>query len=68
FDPDFIDFIKDLYIKSSFTDHLIMAMNYSLIYNTQTSLPRPLGWYAIAPSALWSGKRGAKNPTRSFGR
>ncbi len=35
FDPGFIDFIKDLYIKSSFTDHLIMAMNYSLIYNTQ---------------------------------
>ncbi|MFW5773052.1 MAG: BamA/TamA family outer membrane protein [Tangfeifania sp.] len=35
FDPDFIDFIKDLYIKSSFTDHLILAMNYSLVYNTQ---------------------------------
>ncbi len=35
FDPDFIDLIKDLYIKSSFTDHLIMALNYSFIYNTQ---------------------------------
>lgn len=35
FDPGFINFIKDLYIKSSFTDHLIMAMNYSLVYNTQ---------------------------------
>jgi outer membrane protein assembly factor BamA len=35
FDPEFIDFIKDLYIKSSFTDHLIFAMNYSLIHNTQ---------------------------------
>jgi len=35
FDPGFIDFIKDLYIKSSFTDHLILAMNYSLVYNTQ---------------------------------
>jgi hypothetical protein len=35
FDPDFIDRIKDLYIKSSFTDHLIMAMNYSFVYNTQ---------------------------------
>jgi outer membrane protein assembly factor BamA len=33
FDPDFIDFIKDLYIKSSFTDHLIFATNYSVIYN-----------------------------------
>ena len=37
FDPSFIDLIKDLYIKSSFTDHLILAMNYSLVYNTQTS-------------------------------
>ena len=35
FDPDFIDLIRDLYIKSSFTDHLILAMNYSFIYNTQ---------------------------------
>ena len=35
FDPKFIDLIRDLYIKSSFTDHLIMAMNYSLVYNTQ---------------------------------
>lgn len=35
FDPDFINSIKDLYIKSSFTDHLIFATNYTLIYNTQ---------------------------------
>ena len=35
YDPKFIDGIKDLYIKSSFTDHLIFAMNYSLIYNNQ---------------------------------
>ena len=35
FDPGFIDLIKDLYIKSSFTDHLILAMNYSFVYNTQ---------------------------------
>ncbi len=35
YDPEFIDGIKDLYIKSSFTDHLIFAMNYSLIYNNQ---------------------------------
>ncbi len=35
FDPQFIDLIKDLYIKSSFTDHLILATNYSLVYNTQ---------------------------------
>ena len=35
FDPDFINIIRDLYIKSSFTDHLIFAMNYSFVYNTQ---------------------------------
>ncbi|MDB4584655.1 BamA/TamA family outer membrane protein, partial [Draconibacterium sp.] len=35
YDPAFIEGIEDLYIKSSFTDHLIMAMNYSLIYNNQ---------------------------------
>jgi outer membrane translocation and assembly module TamA len=35
FDPGFINLIKDLYIKSSFTDHLILATNYSFIYNTQ---------------------------------
>jgi outer membrane protein assembly factor BamA len=31
----FINYIKDLYIKSSFTDHLIFASNYSRLYNTQ---------------------------------
>lgn len=31
----FINSIKDLYIKSSFTDHLISASNYSWMYNTQ---------------------------------
>ncbi len=35
YDPDFVNGIKDLYIKSSFTDHLILAMNYSLIFNNQ---------------------------------
>jgi len=35
YDPEFIDGIQDLYIKSSFTDHLIFAMNYSLIFNNQ---------------------------------
>jgi len=35
FDTDFINSIKDLYIKSSFTDHLISATNYSWMYNTQ---------------------------------
>ncbi len=35
FDPGFINLIRDLYIKSSFTDHLVFATNYSFIYNTQ---------------------------------
>jgi len=35
YDPKFIENIDDLYIKSSFTDHLIMAMNYSILYNNQ---------------------------------
>ncbi len=35
FDSDFIDSIEDLYIKSSYTDHLIFAMNYSITYNNQ---------------------------------
>ena len=34
-DSTFINSIKDLYIKSSFTDHLIFASNYSWMYNTQ---------------------------------
>jgi len=33
--PAFINSIRDLYIKSSFTDHLISATNYSWMYNTQ---------------------------------
>lgn len=35
YDPKFVEDIKDLYIKSSFTDHLIMAMNYSITYTDQ---------------------------------
>ena len=35
FDPEFINSIADLYIKSSFTDHFIVSTNYSLVYNTQ---------------------------------
>lgn len=34
-DLTFINSIRDLYIKSSFTDHLILASNYSWMYNTQ---------------------------------
>lgn len=35
FNPVFINSIRDLYIKSSFTDHLILSTNYTLVYNTQ---------------------------------
>ena len=35
FDEGFINSIEDLYIKSSFVDHFIFAMNYSLIFNNQ---------------------------------
>lgn len=34
-EDDFIDLIKNLYIKSSFTNHLISATSYSWLYNTQ---------------------------------
>jgi outer membrane protein assembly factor BamA len=33
--PVFINSIEDLFIKSSFTDHLIVATNYSWTFNTQ---------------------------------
>ena len=37
YNPDtaFVNSIQDLYIKSSFTNHLILAGNYTWIYNTQ---------------------------------
>ncbi len=36
FNPEFINSIFDLYIRGSFTDHLILASNYSFVYNTQS--------------------------------
>jgi len=35
FNEEFINSIKDLYIKSSYTDHLISALSYSRVDNTQ---------------------------------
>jgi outer membrane protein assembly factor BamA len=35
FDSGFINSIYDLYIKGSFTDHLILAANYTYVYNSQ---------------------------------
>ena len=34
-DSTFVNSIEDLFIKSSFTDHLILASNYSWVYNSQ---------------------------------
>ncbi|MGQ7870014.1 translocation and assembly module lipoprotein TamL [Sunxiuqinia sp. sy24] len=36
FNDEFLNSIQDLYIKSSFTDHLIFAMNYTQVDNTQS--------------------------------
>lgn len=35
FNSKFLKLIRDLYIKSSYTDHLILAMNYTQVDNTQ---------------------------------
>ncbi|MGE4585811.1 MAG: BamA/TamA family outer membrane protein, partial [Mangrovibacterium sp.] len=35
FNSDFLNSIKDLYIKSSYTDHLILALNYSRVDHVQ---------------------------------
>jgi hypothetical protein len=35
FDQKFLNSIYDLYIKGSFTDHLILATNYSYVFNNQ---------------------------------
>jgi outer membrane protein assembly factor BamA len=45
FDPNFLNSIYDLYIKSSFTDHMIMATNYSLVFNTQQIRARSSYFY-----------------------
>jgi hypothetical protein len=39
-DPKFESDIKDLYIKSSYTDHVISAASYSIVYNNQVSNKR----------------------------
>jgi outer membrane protein assembly factor BamA len=40
-DPDFLNSYKDLFIKSSFTDHIISATSYSFTYNTQNLKKSP---------------------------
>lgn len=39
--PDFINQIQDLYIKSSYTDHIVSSTNYSLVYNDRGAVKRP---------------------------
>lgn len=56
--PTFIEQIKDLYIKSSYTDHIISASNYSLTYNSQVSSRSPEYYYyrlnfEAAGNVLW---------------
>lgn len=51
--------VKDLYIKSSYTDHVIFASNYTLIYNNQSSSNKNNYTYAkfgfeTAGNTLWS--------------
>lgn len=38
--PTFMEPIKDLYIRSSYTDHIISASNYSITYNSQAGARR----------------------------
>jgi outer membrane protein assembly factor BamA len=58
-DSTFINSIKDLYIKSSYTDHIISATSYSLIYNNQDIKKRPDYKYfrmnlETAGNSLWA--------------
>lgn len=39
--PDFINQIQDLYIRSSYTDHIISSTNYTLVFNDQGLVKRP---------------------------
>jgi len=55
----FLDDIKSLYIKSSYTDHIISATSYSLVYNNQISKKRPDYEYfkmniEVAGNLLWA--------------
>ncbi|MBN2806817.1 MAG: BamA/TamA family outer membrane protein [Prolixibacteraceae bacterium] len=43
--PDFINQIQDLYIRSSYTDHIVSATNYSLVFNDRVSNKRPAYHY-----------------------
>lgn len=43
--PDFLNQIQDLYIRSSYTDHIVSATNYSLIYNERGAGKSPVYRY-----------------------
>lgn len=58
-DPVWYEDIKDLYIKSSYTDHIISATSYSLVYNNQDIKKRPDYQYyrmnlEMAGNTLWA--------------
>lgn len=54
FDPAFLNSIYDLYIKSSFTDHLILGSSYVFTHNTQEIRTRN-NYYYLRFSAESSG-------------
>ena len=70
FNEDFINSIKDLFIKSSFTDHLIFALNYTLVDNTQNlSKRRSYRYYkwSVEPAGnLLSAYTGLTDKTRTL--
>ena len=58
-DPTFLYSIKDLYIKSSYTDHIISSTNYSFVYNNQNIKKSPDYHYfsmnlETAGNTLWA--------------
>ncbi|MDC1106421.1 BamA/TamA family outer membrane protein [Prolixibacteraceae bacterium] len=44
-DPEFVESIENLTIRSSYTDHSIFAFSYSYTYNTQNMRKRSNYWY-----------------------
>jgi hypothetical protein len=67
-DPDWYDRLKNLFIKSSFTPHIISATSYSLVYNDQSSTKKPDYKYfryniELAGNALWLLSSATGRPT-----
>lgn len=67
-DKEWFDQLKYLYIKSSFTPHIISATSYSLVYNDQGSTKKPAYKYfrfnvELAGNALWLLSSATGRPT-----